>query len=41
VLRPGHRTLVTAFGAGLTGGSATFTWPDITPQHNLPVPPRH
>ena len=40
VLRPGHRTLVTAFGAGLSWGSATFTWLDITPQHNLPVLPQ-
>jgi 3-oxoacyl-[acyl-carrier-protein] synthase-3 len=35
VLQPGHRTLVTAFGAGLTWGSATFTWPEIKPQHNF------
>ncbi|MGA5114682.1 beta-ketoacyl-ACP synthase III [Streptomyces pseudogriseolus] len=34
-LKPGHRTLLTAFGAGLTWGAATLTWPDLTP----PPPP--
>jgi 3-oxoacyl-[acyl-carrier-protein] synthase III len=29
VLRPGHRVLVTAFGAGLTWGATTLTWPDL------------
>jgi 3-oxoacyl-[acyl-carrier-protein] synthase-3 len=38
-LRPGHRVLSTAFGAGLTWGSVTFTWPDIVPLHNLPPAP--
>lgn len=27
----GHRLLLTAFGGGLTWGSATLTWPDIKP----------
>ncbi|RMI44802.1 beta-ketoacyl-ACP synthase III [Streptomyces triticirhizae] len=30
-LRPGHRTLLTAFGGGATWGGAALTWPDITP----------
>ncbi|MER5635541.1 beta-ketoacyl-ACP synthase 3 [Kitasatospora sp. NPDC002227] len=30
-LRPGHRVLLTAFGAGLTWGSAALLWPDLTP----------
>ncbi|MGH3943092.1 MAG: beta-ketoacyl-ACP synthase III [Pseudonocardiaceae bacterium] len=29
-LRAGHRVLLTAFGGGLTWGSTTLTWPDIT-----------
>ncbi|WP_046776369.1 beta-ketoacyl-ACP synthase 3 [Streptomyces yangpuensis] len=33
-LRPGHRVLLTAFGAGLTWGATTLTWPGLTP-------PRH
>lgn len=28
-LRPGHRVLLAAFGAGLTWGAATLTWPDV------------
>jgi 3-oxoacyl-[acyl-carrier-protein] synthase III len=28
-VRPGQRTLLTAFGAGLTWGSALLTWPDL------------
>jgi len=28
-LRPGHRVLLTAFGGGLTWGSAVVRWPDI------------
>ncbi|MEU5705270.1 beta-ketoacyl-ACP synthase III [Streptomyces aurantiacus] len=28
-LRPGGRTLLTAFGGGLTWGSAVLTWPDL------------
>ncbi|PSM42629.1 3-oxoacyl-ACP synthase [Streptomyces dioscori] len=31
VLRPGGRTLLTAFGGGLTWGSAVLTWPDLDP----------
>ncbi|MBO4253522.1 beta-ketoacyl-ACP synthase III [Streptomyces griseorubiginosus] len=30
-LRTGERLLLTAFGGGLTWGSAALTWPDITP----------
>ncbi|MFJ8308557.1 MULTISPECIES: beta-ketoacyl-ACP synthase III [unclassified Streptomyces] len=30
-LKPGDRTLLTAFGGGLTWASAAITWPDITP----------
>lgn len=29
-LEPGHRTLLTAFGAGLTWGATTLTWPDLS-----------
>jgi 3-oxoacyl-[acyl-carrier-protein] synthase-3 len=29
--QPGERLLLTAFGGGLTWGSAALTWPDITP----------
>ncbi|MEV0262376.1 beta-ketoacyl-ACP synthase III [Streptomyces sp. NPDC050617] len=28
-LRPGHRVLLTAFGAGLTWGATTLRWPDL------------
>ena len=28
-LRPGHRVLMSAFGAGLSWGSTVITWPDI------------
>ncbi|MGX2995398.1 beta-ketoacyl-ACP synthase III [Streptomyces sp. JNUCC 64] len=28
-LKPGHRTLLTAFGAGLTWGATTLTWPGL------------
>jgi 3-oxoacyl-[acyl-carrier-protein] synthase-3 len=31
LLRPSDRVLMTAFGAGLTWGSAAMTWPQITP----------
>ncbi|WP_457512479.1 3-oxoacyl-[acyl-carrier-protein] synthase III C-terminal domain-containing protein [Streptomyces sp. TE33382] len=31
-LKPGHRTLLTAFGAGLTWGATTLTWPGLFPQ---------
>ncbi|MFD8499657.1 beta-ketoacyl-ACP synthase III [Amycolatopsis sp. NPDC059657] len=30
-LIPGHRVLLSAFGAGLTWGSTVFTWPAVTP----------
>jgi 3-oxoacyl-[acyl-carrier-protein] synthase-3 len=30
-LRPGQRVLLTAFGGGLTWGSAVLLWPDISP----------
>lgn len=29
-LRPGHRVLLVAFGAGLTWGATTLIWPDVT-----------
>lgn len=29
-LKPGHRTLLTAFGAGLTWGAVALTWPDLS-----------
>jgi 3-oxoacyl-[acyl-carrier-protein] synthase-3 len=29
-IKPGHRLLLTAFGAGLTWGATTLTWPDLT-----------
>ncbi|MEV6048688.1 beta-ketoacyl-ACP synthase III [Streptomyces xanthochromogenes] len=29
-LKPGHRILLTAFGAGLTWGAVTLTWPELT-----------
>ncbi|MGW6054740.1 beta-ketoacyl-ACP synthase III [Streptomyces sp. NPDC055189] len=30
-LSPGHRTLLTAFGGGLTWGACTLRWPALTP----------
>ncbi|MEV0528248.1 beta-ketoacyl-ACP synthase III [Streptomyces sp. NPDC050439] len=30
-LLPGHRTVLTAFGGGLTWGAAALTWPDVQP----------
>jgi 3-oxoacyl-[acyl-carrier-protein] synthase-3 len=30
-LQPGHRTVLTAFGGGLTWGALTVRWPAITP----------
>ncbi|MFF3343174.1 3-oxoacyl-[acyl-carrier-protein] synthase III C-terminal domain-containing protein [Streptomyces flavidovirens] len=30
-IKPGHRLLLTAFGAGLTWGATTLTWPDPNP----------
>ncbi|MDQ1005905.1 3-oxoacyl-[acyl-carrier-protein] synthase-3 [Streptomyces sp. V4I23] len=32
LLRPSDRVVLTAFGAGLTWGSAAMTWPQITPR---------
>ncbi|MFF2205146.1 beta-ketoacyl-ACP synthase III [Streptomyces sp. NPDC058145] len=32
-LKPGHRTLLTAFGAGLTWGATTLTWPGLRHSH--------
>ncbi|MFD5064935.1 beta-ketoacyl-ACP synthase III [Streptomyces sp. NPDC058394] len=32
-LKPGHRTLLTAFGAGLTWGATTLTWPGLCRSH--------
>ncbi|MEU9331620.1 beta-ketoacyl-ACP synthase III [Streptomyces sp. NPDC048290] len=32
-LQPGHRTLLTAFGAGLTWGATTLTWPGLCRSH--------
>lgn len=32
-LRPGDRTVLTAFGAGLTWGSAGLVWPEVTAVH--------
>ncbi|WP_327749769.1 beta-ketoacyl-ACP synthase III [Streptomyces europaeiscabiei] len=36
-LRTGHRVCLTAFGAGLTWGATTLTWPDLKPAAH----PRH
>ncbi|MEV6752688.1 beta-ketoacyl-ACP synthase III [Streptomyces sp. NPDC051214] len=30
-LAPGHRTVLTAFGGGLTWGACALRWPDLTP----------
>jgi 3-oxoacyl-[acyl-carrier-protein] synthase-3 len=42
LLRPGDRVLLTAFGGGLTWGSAVLTWPrtatDREPVHPCPAP---
>ncbi|MEJ2853181.1 MULTISPECIES: beta-ketoacyl-ACP synthase III [unclassified Saccharothrix] len=35
-LRPGDRLLLTAFGGGLTWGSALLTWPDTTTTGGMP-----
>lgn len=32
-LKPGHRILLTAFGAGLTWGATTLTWPGLCRSH--------
>jgi 3-oxoacyl-[acyl-carrier-protein] synthase-3 len=31
-VKPGHRLLLAAFGAGLTWGATTLTWPDLNPR---------
>ncbi|MFJ2214720.1 beta-ketoacyl-ACP synthase III [Streptomyces sp. NPDC101062] len=33
-LKPGHRTLLTAFGTGLTWGAITLTWPSFCRSHS-------
>lgn len=35
-LRPGHRVLLAAFGAGLTWGATTLTWPNMPCVADLP-----
>ncbi|MEU4030634.1 beta-ketoacyl-ACP synthase III [Streptomyces anulatus] len=35
-LRPGHQVLLAAFGAGLTWGATTLTWPDMPCVADLP-----
>ncbi|MEV0442937.1 beta-ketoacyl-ACP synthase 3 [Streptomyces spectabilis] len=37
-LRPGHRVLLAAFGAGLTWGATTLTWPDVPCVADRPDP---
>ncbi|MGW6940717.1 beta-ketoacyl-ACP synthase III [Streptomyces xanthophaeus] len=32
LLRPGHRTLLAAFGGGATWGAAALVWPDVRPE---------
>ncbi|MFF4410393.1 beta-ketoacyl-ACP synthase 3 [Streptomyces sp. NPDC001404] len=40
-LRPGHRVLMAAFGAGLTWGAATVLWPGLNPPaHQVGSSPR-
>jgi 3-oxoacyl-[acyl-carrier-protein] synthase III len=34
-LKPGHHTLLTAVGAGLTWGATTLTWPDLSPARSF------
>ncbi|MFE2691339.1 beta-ketoacyl-ACP synthase III [Streptomyces mirabilis] len=39
LVRPGERSLLTAFGGGLTWGSIALSWPATVPVHrSLPVP---
>lgn len=41
-VRPGARTLLTAFGGGLTWGSIAMTWPQAKPVRHPPHPrPAH
>jgi 3-oxoacyl-[acyl-carrier-protein] synthase III len=37
-LKPGHRVLLTAFGGGLTWGSAALRWPEITAYRSIDRP---
>ncbi|WP_308013495.1 beta-ketoacyl-ACP synthase 3 [Streptomyces beigongshangae] len=37
-LHPGHRVLLAAFGAGLTWGATTLTWPDVPCVTDRPDP---
>lgn len=39
VVRPGKRTLLTAFGGGLTWGSIALNWPEVLPLHLPPQTP--
>jgi len=39
VVRPGKRTLLTAFGGGLTWGSIALNWPDVLPLYMPPQAP--
>ncbi|MEY9988342.1 3-oxoacyl-[acyl-carrier-protein] synthase-3 [Streptomyces sp. V4I8] len=39
VVRPGKRTLLTAFGGGLTWGSIALNWPEVLPLHLPPEIP--
>ena len=39
VVRPGARTLLTAFGGGLTWGSVALTWPAAVPRTHPPATP--
>ncbi|MFF7881209.1 beta-ketoacyl-ACP synthase III [Streptomyces sp. NPDC020794] len=42
LVRPGERSLLTAFGGGLTWGSIALSWPAAVPVHRpLPVPAAH
>ncbi|MER5214856.1 beta-ketoacyl-ACP synthase III [Streptomyces sp. NPDC002838] len=36
-LQPGHRAVLTAFGAGLTWGATTLIWPDLKPADHNPL----
>ncbi|WP_034591716.1 beta-ketoacyl-ACP synthase III [Hamadaea tsunoensis] len=38
-VRPGGRTVLTAFGGGVTWGSVGLTWPAAMPVHSEPAPP--
>ncbi|MEU1300062.1 beta-ketoacyl-ACP synthase III [Streptomyces shenzhenensis] len=38
-VEPGARTLLTAFGGGLTWGSVALNWPDVKPIHGVPARP--